>query len=388
MRVSTSIPKPGSPVRGSKTGKPIMALFDLLGRSWALGVIWQLSEESLTFRELQGRCEGVSPTVLNKRLKELRECALVNHDGAGYVLTPMGQQLFGLLKPFGNWSNRKTQEIRAMALPDFTMRQLLEAGVHFGHQKHRWNPRMGQYIFGVRNDVHIMDLSQTVPLLHQALKAVSDTVAGGGRVLLVGTKRQAQEAVASSARNSAQYFVNARWLGGMLTNWKTISQSIQRLRKLEETLSSDAANALTKKERLFMDREREKLERNLGGIKDMGGIPDLIFVIDTNREAIAIQEARRLGIPVAAILDSNSNPDGITYPVPGNDDAGRAISLYCDLIARAAIDGISRAQGAAGMDIGESDEAPVEEVLAAESEEAPAEAAEAAPAEEAAAAQA
>ena len=281
-----------------------------------------------------------------------------------------------------------------MALPDFTMRQLLEAGVHFGHQKHRWNPRMGQYIFGVRNDVHIMDLSQTVPLLHQALKAVSDTVAGGGRVLIVGTKRQAQEAVASSARNSAQYFVNARWLGGMLTNWKTISQSIQRLRKLEETLSSDAANALTKKERLFMDREREKLERNLGGIKDMGGIPDLIFVIDTNREAIAIQEARRLGIPVAAILDSNSNPDGITYPVPGNDDAGRALSLYCDLIARAAIDGISRAQGASGMDVGASEEAPVEEALVEAAEEAPAEetpaeeapaAAEAAPAEDAAA---
>ncbi|MEP4768273.1 MAG: 30S ribosomal protein S2 [Roseibium sp.] len=268
-----------------------------------------------------------------------------------------------------------------MALPDFTMRQLLEAGVHFGHQKHRWNPRMGQYIFGVRNDVHIMDLSQTVPLLHQALKAISDTVAGGGRVLLVGTKRQAQEAVAASARNSAQYFVNARWLGGMLTNWKTISQSIQRLRKHEETLNSDAANALTKKERLFMDREREKLERNLGGIKDMGGIPDLIFVIDTNREAIAIQEARRLGIPVAAILDSNSNPDGITYPVPGNDDAGRALSLYCDLIARAAIDGISRAQGASGMDVGASEEAPIEEALA-ETVEAPA--AEAAPAEEAA----
>lgn len=267
-----------------------------------------------------------------------------------------------------------------MALPDFTMRQLLEAGVHFGHQKHRWNPRMGQYIFGVRNDVHIMDLSQTVPLLHQALKAVSDTVAGGGRVLIVGTKRQAQEAVAASARNSAQYFVNARWLGGMLTNWKTISQSIQRLRKLEETLSSDAANALTKKERLFMDREREKLERNLGGIKDMGGIPDLIFVVDTNREAIAIQEARRLGIPVAAILDSNSNPDGITYPVPGNDDAGRALSLYCDLIARAAIDGISRAQGASGMDLGASEEAPVEEVLVEAAEEA-------APAEEAPAAE-
>ncbi|GAB4525476.1 MAG: 30S ribosomal protein S2 [Roseibium sp.] len=267
-----------------------------------------------------------------------------------------------------------------MALPDFTMRQLLEAGVHFGHQKHRWNPRMGQYIFGVRNDVHIMDLSQTVPLLHQALKAVSDTVANGGRVLIVGTKRQAQEAVAASARNSAQYFVNARWLGGMLTNWKTISQSIQRLRKLEETLSSDAANALTKKERLFMDREREKLERNLGGIKDMGGIPDLIFVIDTNREAIAIQEARRLGIPVAAILDSNSNPEGITFPVPGNDDAGRAISLYCDLIARAAIDGISRAQGASGMDIGEAEEAPVEEALSEAAEIAEAAPAEAEPA--------
>ncbi len=262
-----------------------------------------------------------------------------------------------------------------MALPDFTMRQLLEAGVHFGHQKHRWNPRMGQYIFGVRNDIHIIDLSQTVPLLHQALKAVSDTVAGGGRVLIVGTKRQAQESVASAAQNSAQYFVNARWLGGMLTNWKTISQSIQRLRKLEETLSSDAANALTKKERLFMDREREKLERNLGGIKDMGGIPDLIFVIDTNRESIAIQEARRLGIPVAAILDSNCSPDGITYPVPGNDDAGRALSLYCDLIARAAIDGISRAQGASGMDVGAGEEAPVEEVVAEAVEEAPAEAA-------------
>jgi len=260
-----------------------------------------------------------------------------------------------------------------MALPDFSMRQLLEAGVHFGHQKHRWNPRMGQYIFGVRNDVHIIDLAQTVPLLHQALKAVSDTVAGGGRVLIVGTKRQAQEAVAASARNSAQYFVNARWLGGMLTNWKTISQSIQRLRKLEETLNSAEANALTKKERLFMDREREKLERNLGGIKDMGGIPDLLFVIDTNREAIAIQEARRLGIPVAAILDTNCSPDGITYPVPGNDDAGRAITLYCDLIARAAIDGISRAQGASGVDVGASEEAPVEEALAEAGAEAAAE---------------
>ncbi|MCY1707630.1 30S ribosomal protein S2 [Pannonibacter sp. SL95] len=252
-----------------------------------------------------------------------------------------------------------------MALPDFTMRQLLEAGVHFGHQKHRWNPRMAPYIFGVRNDIHIIDLAQTVPLLHQALKAVSDTVANGGRVLLVGTKRQAQEAVAESARNSAQYFVNARWLGGMLTNWKTISGSIQRLRKLEEVLSTDTSG-LTKKEKLFMDREREKLERNLGGIKDMGGLPDLIFVIDTNREAIAIQEARRLGIPVAAILDSNCSPEGITYPVPGNDDAGRALQLYCDLIARAAIDGISRAQGNMGMDIGASEAAPVEPALDAD----------------------
>jgi small subunit ribosomal protein S2 len=268
-----------------------------------------------------------------------------------------------------------------MALPEFTMRQLLEAGVHFGHQKHRWNPKMGPYIFGVRNNIHILDLAQTVPLMHQALKAVSDKVAAGGRVLIVGTKRQAQEAVAEAARRSAQYHVNARWLGGMLTNWKTISQSIQRLRKVEETLSNPAG--LTKKERLFLDREREKLERNLGGIKDMGGLPDLIFVIDTNREAIAIQEARRLGIPVAAIVDSNCDPDGIDYPVPGNDDAGRAIALYCDLIARAAIDGISRAQGGMGLDVGAAEEAPLEPALEAEApaEEAPAAAAEEAPAQ-------
>ena len=254
-----------------------------------------------------------------------------------------------------------------MALPDFNMRQLLEAGVHFGHQKHRWNPKMGDYLFGVRNNVHIIDLSQTVPLLHQALKAVSDTVAAGGRVLIVGTKRQAQEPVADAARKSAQYFVNARWLGGMLTNWKTISGAIQRLRKLEEMLASEQVTAkLTKKERLFMDRERDKLERNLGGIKDMGGIPDLIFVIDTNREAIAIQEARRLGIPVAAILDSNCDPAGITYPVPGNDDAGRAIQLYCDLISRAAIDGIARAQGGMGLDLGAAEEVLDEPALEAE----------------------
>lgn len=242
-----------------------------------------------------------------------------------------------------------------MALPDFSMRQLLEAGVHFGHQTHRWNPKMAGFIFGERNDVHIIDLAQSVPLLHQALKVVSDTVAGGGRVLFVGTKRQAQTPIADSARRSAQYFVNARWLGGMLTNWKTISNSIQRLRRLEETLDGDASG-LTKKERLKMDRERDKLERNLGGIKDMGGIPDLLFVIDTNREAIAIQEARRLNIPVAAIIDSNCDPDGIDYPVPGNDDAGRAIQFYCDLIARAALDGISRSQGSMGVDVGASEE--------------------------------
>ncbi len=252
-----------------------------------------------------------------------------------------------------------------MSLPDFTMRQLLEAGVHFGHQKHRWNPKMAEFIFGTRNNIHIIDLAQTVPLLHQALKAVSDTVAKGGRVLIVGTKRQAQEPVADAARRSAQYFVNARWLGGMLTNWKTISNSIQRLRKIDEMLTGDAANLITKKERLTLDRERQKLDRSLGGIKDMGGLPDLVFVIDTNRESLAIQEARRLGIPVAAILDSNCDPDGITFPIPGNDDAGRAIALYTDLIARAAIDGLSRSQGDMGVDIGEA-EVLVEEPALAE----------------------
>jgi small subunit ribosomal protein S2 len=249
-----------------------------------------------------------------------------------------------------------------MSLPDINLRQLLEAGVHFGHQKHRWNPKMEPFLFGVRNNIHIIDLAQTVPLLHQALKVVSDTVARGGRVLIVGTKRQAQESVADSARRSAQYFVNSRWLGGMLTNWKTISQSIQRLRKLEEMLSGEA-HGFTKKERLTLDREREKLEKALGGIKDMGGLPDLIFVIDTNREAIAIQEAKRLGIPVAAVLDSNCDPEGISFPIPGNDDAGRAIALYCDLIARAAIDGIGRAQGEVGIDVGAQDVPPEEPAL-------------------------
>ncbi|AZN72101.1 30S ribosomal protein S2 [Georhizobium profundi] len=249
-----------------------------------------------------------------------------------------------------------------MSLPDFSMRQLLEAGVHFGHQTHRWNPKMKPFIFGDRNNVHIIDLAQTVPLLHQALKVVSDTVAGGGRVLFVGTKRQASEIIADAAKRSAQYYVNARWLGGMLTNWKTISNSIQRLRKLDELLAGDA-QGLTKKERLNLDREREKLERALGGIRDMGGTPDLIFIIDTNKEAIAIDEAKRLGIPVVAVVDSNCDPDRVDYPIPGNDDAARAISLYCELISRAALDGIARQQGASGVDVGASAETPVEPAL-------------------------
>ncbi|MEN9754009.1 MAG: ribosomal protein [Pseudomonadota bacterium] len=251
-----------------------------------------------------------------------------------------------------------------MALPDFSMRQLLEAGAHFGHQAHRWNPKMQQFIFGTRNNIHIIDLAQTVPMLHRALQAVSDTVANGGRVLFVGTKRQASELVADAAKRSAQYYVNSRWLGGMLTNWKTISGSIQRLRKIDEMLAS-GVQGLTKKERLMMSREKEKLERALGGIREMGGTPDLIFVIDTNKEQLAIQEARRLNIPVAAIIDTNCDPDGITFPIPGNDDAGRAIALYCDLIARAAIDGISRGQGSAGVDVG-AFEKPVVEALPAE----------------------
>jgi len=251
-----------------------------------------------------------------------------------------------------------------MALPDFSMRQLLEAGAHFGHRAHRWNPKMQQYIFGTRNNIHIIDLAQTVPMLHRALQAVSDTVANGGRVLFVGTKRQASELVADAAKRSAQYYVNSRWLGGMLTNWKTISGSIQRLRKIDEMLAA-GVQGLTKKERLMMSREKEKLERALGGIREMGGTPDLIFVIDTNKEQLAIQEARRLNIPVAAVIDTNCDPDGITFPIPGNDDAGRAIALYCDLIARAAIDGISRGQGSVGVDIGAS-EKPVVAALPVE----------------------
>ena len=249
-----------------------------------------------------------------------------------------------------------------MALPDFSMRQLLEAGVHFGHQTHRWNPKMDQFIFGKRNNIHILDLSQTVPLMHHALQQVSDTVARGGRVLFVGTKRQASEQIADAARRSAQYYVNSRWLGGMLTNWKTISNSIKRLRSLDETLDQEESG-FTKKELLTLTRERDKLELALGGIKDMGGTPDLLFVIDTNKEAIALQEAKKLKIPVIAILDSNSDTDHVDYPVPGNDDAARAISLYCDLVAKAAIDGIARQQGSSGIDLGAQVDPEQEETI-------------------------
>ncbi len=258
-----------------------------------------------------------------------------------------------------------------MAVPTFTMRQLLEAGVHFGHHTRRWNPRMAPFIFGIRNGIHIMDLQQTVPMLYRALEAVSNAVGEGGRVLFVGTKRQAQETVAESARQCGQYFVNHRWLGGMLTNWKTISNSIKRLRDLEEQLAQDNVG-LTKKEFLQLQRERDKLEQTLGGIKEMAGLPDILFVIDTNKEHIAVAEARKLGIPVVAVLDSNSDPDGVEFPVPGNDDAIRAISLYCDLVTNAVLDGIEREMTASGQDIGELDTAPQEQV--SEPKEAPAEA--------------
>jgi len=251
-----------------------------------------------------------------------------------------------------------------MALPEFSMRGLLEAGAHFGHQTHRWNPKMERYIFGSRANIHIIDLSQTIPLLHQALLKVREVAAGGGRVLFVGTKRQAQDPVAQAAKRCAQYYVNHRWLGGTLTNWRTISGSIARLRELEGVLDGGESGR-TKKELLQLTREREKLELSLGGIKDMGGIPDLMFVIDTNKEAIAIQEARKLNIPVIAILDTNSNPDGITFPIPANDDAARAIQMYCDLVADSVLDGLAAGQAAMGVDLGAS-AAPVEQALRAE----------------------
>jgi small subunit ribosomal protein S2 len=246
-------------------------------------------------------------------------------------------------------------------LPTYTMRQLLEAGVHFGHHTRRWNPKMQPYIFGARNGIHIIDLEQTVPMLHQGLQAVRDAVAAGGRVLLVGTKRQAQEPIAEAAKRCGQYYVNYRWLGGMLTNFKTISQSIRRLRELDERINTEQTG-LTKRELLELTRARDKLERALGGIKEMGGLPDILFVIDTNKEAIAVAEANTLRIPVVAILDSNSSPDGVAYPIPGNDDAMRAIHLYCDLVASAVLDGLQAEAAASGVDIGARTELPIEDL--------------------------
>ncbi|QQA44772.1 30S ribosomal protein S2 [Pelagovum pacificum] len=255
-----------------------------------------------------------------------------------------------------------------MALPEFTMRQLLEAGVHFGHQTQRWNPKMGEFIYGARNGIHIMDLTQTVPLLDQALQVIRDTVAKGGRVLFVGTKRQAQKPIAEAAEKCAQYYMNHRWLGGTLTNWQTVSQSIGRLRAIDEA-ADQGFEGLTKKERLGMEREQGKLTASLGGIREMGGVPDLLFVIDVNKEDLAIAEAKKLGIPVVAIVDTNCSPDGVDFIIPGNDDAARAISLYCDLAARAALDGMSAQLGAAGVDLGEM-EALAEQTLAEEQSEA------------------
>ena len=250
-----------------------------------------------------------------------------------------------------------------MALPDFSLRQLLEAGVHFGHQTQRWNPRMAPYIYGERNGIHILDLTQTVPLLDAALNVIRETVAKGGTILFVGTKRQAAKSIAEAAERSAQYYMNHRWLGGTLTNWKTVSQSIQRLKAIDEQLEG-GAEGLTKKERLGMEREQAKLQASLGGIRDMGGLPSLLFVIDVNKEALAVQEAKKLGIPVIAVVDTNCPPDKIDYVIPGNDDAARAIALYCDLISRAALDGMTAQMGAAGIDIGAMEEAPAEDAVA------------------------
>ncbi|AKO96965.1 MAG: 30S ribosomal protein S2 [Marinovum algicola] len=249
-----------------------------------------------------------------------------------------------------------------MALPEFSMRQLLEAGVHFGHQTQRWNPRMGEFIYGARNGIHIMDLTQTVPMLDQALNVIRETVAKGGRVLFVGTKRQAAQPVADAAERCAQYYMNHRWLGGTLTNWKTVSQSISRLKNIDEQMEG-GFEGLTKKERLGMERDQQKLQASLGGIREMGGVPDLLFVIDVKKEALAVAEANKLGIPVVAIVDTNCSPDGVDYIIPGNDDAARAIALYCDLASRAALDGMSAQLGAAGVDIGAMEEAPEEDAV-------------------------
>ena len=256
-----------------------------------------------------------------------------------------------------------------MALPEFTLRQLLEAGVHFGHQTQRWNPRMEEFIYGERNGIHIMDLTQTVPMLDAALNIVRETVAKGGRILFVGTKRQASTAIAEAAEKCAQYYMNHRWLGGTLTNWQTVSQSISRLKSLDEKMTV-GSEGLTKKERLGMEREQSKLQASLGGITQMGGVPDLLFVIDVKKEALAVAEANKLGIPVIAVVDTNCSPSGIDYLIPGNDDAARAIALYCDLIARSALDGMTEQMGAAGVDLGEMEDVPLETAVEAPVEEA------------------
>lgn len=250
-----------------------------------------------------------------------------------------------------------------MAMPTFTMRQLLEAGVHYGHNTRRWNPKMGEFIFGVRNGIHIIDLEQTYNLLYRAMEAVRNTVAAGGRVLFVGTKPQASDVIKESAKRCGQYYINHRWLGGTLTNWKTVNQSIKRMKDMEERIEG-GLTGLTKKEALDLQRNYTKLEMALGGIRDMGGLPDLLFVIDTNKEAIAIEEARRLGIPVVAVLDSNSEPQGVTYPIPGNDDALRAIKTYCELISGAVLDGLQAEMVSAGIDLGEAVDLPEEEIVA------------------------
>ena len=255
-----------------------------------------------------------------------------------------------------------------MALPEFTLRQLLEAGVHFGHQTQRWNPRMEEFIYGERNGIHIMDLTQTVPMLDAALNIVRETVAKGGRILFVGTKRQASTAIAEAAEKCAQYYMNHRWLGGTLTNWQTVSQSISRLKSLDEKMTV-GSEGLTKKERLGMEREQSKLQASLGGITQMGGVPDLLFVIDVKKEALAVAEANKLGIPVIAVVDTNCSPSGIDYLIPGNDDAARAIALYCDLIARSALDGMTEQMGAAGVDLGEMEDVPIETAVEAPKEE-------------------
>ena len=256
-----------------------------------------------------------------------------------------------------------------MALPEFTLRQLLEAGVHFGHQTQRWNPKMGEFIYGERNGIHIIDLTQTVPMLDAALQAIREVVAKGGSILFVGTKRQAQQAVAEAAERCAQYHMNHRWLGGTLTNWKTVSQSIGRLKTLDEQMA-EGSEGLTKRERLSIERERNKLHASLCGIREMGGLPDMLFVVDVKKEDLAVAEARKLGIPVVAVVDTNCSPAGIDHIIPGNDDASRAISLYCDLVARAVLDGMDAQFTAAGIDLGESEDTPEVEELSEESVEA------------------